>query len=98
MALRWGAAIVAALAVGCVPLNGDPLDEGGTDAGNDSALDCSWLVDEADPPGQPLNTFVAGRLRISSIPDTRAICFRFSSISSMEGAINVNHTLYVLSR
>ena len=45
-----------------------------------------------------LNTFVAGRLRISDIPVSSAICFRFSSISSIDGAINVNQTLYVLSR
>ena len=45
-----------------------------------------------------LNTFVAGRLRISDTPVSSTICFRFSSISSIEGAINVNQTLYLLSR
>jgi len=40
-----------------------------------------------------LNTFVAGKFRISSTPEFSAICFRFFSISSMDGAMKVNHTL-----
>ena len=41
-----------------------------------------------------LNTFVAGRLRISVTPESSAIFFRLASISSMDGAIKVNQTLY----